>query len=288
MLPVILALVSSVFFGFSNVAMQRGLLGLDHFTGLLVNLTTSSALLWGYLLSTSDRIELLIPTNLVFAGVGVLVPGVSRLCVIHGIGRLGISVTSAAVSCTPLFAIVFAVFVLGEIPTLLNLLGALLIVVGIVFISWRGPAKIWRVRDLLLPLAAAFLFALRDNLVRFGLLITRSPVLAGAIAASSSAVTMGTVYLASSGPRRWPEATPPGFLWFGASGFAHFLSYIFMFTALGLDKISVVTPIVSCFSLFVLPLAYFLLKGVEQITLRKVSATVLVVLGVLLISWEKL
>ncbi len=36
------------------------------------------------------------------------------------------------------------------------------------------------------------------------------------------------------------------------------------------------------------PLAHFLLRGVEQVTARKVGATALVVLGVLLISWEKL
>jgi len=39
---------------------------------------------------------------------------------------------------------------------------------------------------------------------------------------------------------------------------------------------------------FVLPLAYFLLKGIEEVTARTVGATVSVVLGVLLISWEKL
>lgn len=287
MLSVILALISSVFFAFANVAMQLGLLGMDHFTGLLVNLTTNSSLLWCYLALRSDRIVLATPVNLVFAGVGLLVPAVSRLCVIHGIGRLGTSITSAVVSCSPLFAIGFAVFFLKELPTLLNLVGALSIIVGIVLVSWRGPAKTWRVRHLLFPLSAAFLFAMRDNLVRFGLLITPFPVLAGAIAASSSALTIGTVYVARR-LRTWRAATPTGWLWFLASGVANFVSYIFMFTALGLDKVSVVSPIVNCFALFVLPLAHFLLRGVEQITPRKVGATALVVVGVLLISWEKL
>lgn len=67
----------------------------------------------------------------------------------------------------------------------------------------------------------------------------------------------------------------------------NFLSYLFMYSALNLDQVSIVSPLVNCSSFFVLPLAFFLLKGIERITLRKVSSTVVVVLGVFLISWEK-
>ena len=287
MLPVLLSLLSAVCFAFGNVVMQRGLSGLDHFTGLLVNLTINSVLLWLYLAASSAPIELWVPVNLVFAGVGLLVPGVSRLCVIHGIQRMGASVTSTATSAAPLFAIVFALFFLNERPTPTNLVGALLIVGGIVLISWRGEHRSWRGRDLGFPLTAAFLFALRDNLVRFGLLLTRSPVLAAAIASTSSALTFGAAYAARRALPRWTPSTGSGLLWFAASGVANFFAYVFMYTALGLDRISIVSPLVNSFPVFVLPLAYFLLKGIEEVTARTVGATVSVVLGVLLISWEK-
>ncbi len=288
MLPVLLSLLSSVCFAFGNVVMQRGLSRLDHFTGLLVNLTTNAGLLWLYLAASSNRIELWVPVNLVFAGIGLLVPGVSRLCVIRGIERMGASVTATATSASPLFAIVFALFFLNERPTPTNVGGALLIVAGIVLISWRGKHRSWRVWDLWFPLTAAFLFALRDNLVRFGLLLTRSPVLAAAIACSSSALTFGAAYAARRALPRWSPSAGTGLLWFATSGVANFFAYVFMYTALGLDRISIVSPLVNSFPVFVLPLAYLLLRGIEQLTARKVGATVLVLLGVLLISWEKL
>ena len=48
-------------------------------------------------------------------------------------------------------------------------------VAGIIALTWKGASKTWRTRDLLFPLTAAFLFAARDNMVRFGLLKITSP-----------------------------------------------------------------------------------------------------------------
>mgnify|MGYP001586357707 FL=1 len=288
MRPIVLALLSSVFFAFSIITAQRGLARMDHFTGLLVNLTANAGLLWCYLAVFSQGIELWLRINLIFAGVGLLVPVVARFFSFQGIERLGASITSTTGSAAPLFAIVFAVFFLGELPTPLNLLGALAIVAGIVCLSWQGQTKDWRTLDLLFPLSAAFLFALRDNLVRFGLLITHSPMTAATIAATASALTMWVAYAVRLHRPGWVQTSWPGFLWFFASGFSNFLSYVGMYTALGLDRIAVVTPLVSAYPLFVLPLALFFLKGIERVTARKVVATLLAVLGVLLIVWGKL
>jgi len=46
--------------------------------------------------------------------------------------------------------------------------------------------------------------------------------------------------------------------------------------------------LVNASSLFVLPLSLIFLKDVEKLTARKIAATALVIMGVLLISWEKL
>jgi drug/metabolite transporter (DMT)-like permease len=288
MLPFVLALFSAFFFALSNIVAKRGLGRMDHFTGLLVNLVTNASMLWCYLLLSADTIELWVRANLIFAGVGLLVPAVARFFMFQGLERLGASISSIAGSSTPLFAIVFAAFFLRELPTPVNLLGALAIVAGLVCLSWEGQTGDWRVRDLVFPLTAAFLFAARDNLVRFGLLITRSPMVAASIAATTSALTIGTAYAARSRRAGWIQVSLPGFLWFFASGFSNFLSYVGMYTALGLDRISIVTPIVNAYSVFVLPLAFFFLRGIERVTPRKVYATLLVVLGVVLIWWAKL
>jgi drug/metabolite transporter (DMT)-like permease len=67
----------------------------------------------------------------------------------------------------------------------------------------------------------------------------------------------------------------------------NFLSYALTYTALSLERVSIISPLVNASSLFVLPLALLLLQDVERLTPRKIGATALVILGVALISWEK-
>lgn len=68
----------------------------------------------------------------------------------------------------------------------------------------------------------------------------------------------------------------------------NFLSYACIFTALSMERVSIISPLINASSLFVLPLSAVLLKGVEQLTPRKFAAVLLIVAGVFLISWEKL
>jgi uncharacterized membrane protein len=75
---------------------------------------------------------------------------------------------------------------------------------------------------------------------------------------------------------------------FAVSGLMNFLSYVFIYTALSMERVSLISPLVNASSLFVLPLSLIFLKDVEKLTARKIGATALVILGVLLISWEKL
>jgi uncharacterized membrane protein len=288
MLAVILGLVSSLFFGAATVAIHRGLLKMDYLSGLLVNLVTNAIFLWIFLGLFSGTAGLWVSTNLIFVGVGLVVPSLPRLFIFKGVERLGASISSMMMSATPLFAILIAFVFLRERPGLTNLLGAFFIVTGVISLCWKGEAKTWRTVDLLLPLSGALLFALRDNLVRFGLLITASPVLGATIVLTTSALTATTLYFSSSGTRGLVGADRSGLVWFCFSGFLNFLSYLTMFTAFNLERVSVVTPLASCSSLFTPMFSFFLLRKVDPITPRKVTATVLVVFGVFLIAWEKL
>ena len=288
MLPILLGLFGSFWFAVSMIFINRGILAVDYFRGLLANLGVNALCLCIYLSLSSDRIDLRAPANLIFVAIGIFVPGVSRFFIFKGMERLGASISACLTNSTPLFAIVFAVSFLGERPTLTNLLGALSIVAGIVSLSWRGAAKTWRTRDLVFPLAAAFLFAGRDNLVRVGVLQIHSPVVGAAIASIVSLATMTLIYCVLAEKRPLGDAGWRGLALFAASGFMNFLSYVFIYTALSMERVSLISPLVNCSSLFVLPLSIIFLKDVEKLTARKIGATALVIFGVLLISWEKL
>jgi len=288
MVAVFLALVSSLFFAAATVAIHRGVLKMNYLSGLLINLVTNALFLWIFLGLFAGTAKLWVSTNLIFVAVGLVVPGLPRLLIFKGMERLGASISSMMMSATPLFAILIAFVFLSERPGLINLLGAFFIVIGVISLCWRGEAKTWRTIDLLLPLTGGFLFAMRDNLIRFGLLITTSPVLSATIVSTTSALTAATLYFSTSGTRGLIEADRSGLGWFFFSGFLNFLSYLTMFIAFNLERVSVVTPLASCSSLFTPLFAFFLLREEDPITPRKVTAMVLVVLGVFLIAWEKM
>src|SRR6185295_9441046 len=288
MFAIIFGLFASFWFALSMVLINRGVLVIDYFRGLLTNLGVNALFLWLYIWLFVDRIELWLPANLIFVLVGIFVPGVARFFMFKGMERLGASITSCLTNSTPLFATLFAVSLLGEQPSPTNLLGTFSIVAGIVALNWKGTSKTWRSRDLLFPLTAAFLFAGRDNMVRFGLLKIHSPLVGATIAATTSFLTMSVLYLLFEEKKPLPSGAGKGFRLFAAAGFLNFLSYAFAYTALSMERVSLISPLINGSSLFVLPLSAFLLKDVEELTPRKIGAVLLVILGVFLISWEKL
>ena len=288
MLAILIGLFASFWFAVAMILINRGVLAIDYFRGLLTNLGVNAVFLWLYVLLFTDRIELWTPANLIFILVGIFVPGVARFFMFKGMERLGASITSCLTNSTPLFATVFAVSFLDERPTLTNILGTLSIVAGIIALTWKGATKTWRTRDLLFPLTAAFLFAARDNMVRFGLLKIHSPLLGATIAATTSFITMSVLYLLFEDKKSLKDSAPAGFKLFATAGFMNFLSYAFAYTALSMERVSLISPLINGSSLFILPLSALLLKDVEKITPRKIAAILLVILGVFLISWEKL
>ena len=288
MVAILLALFGSFWFAAAMVFINRGVLSIDYFRGLLANLGVNAVLLWLYVLLFIDNIDLKLPVYSLFVAVGIFVPGIARFFIFTGMERLGAPITSCLTNAGPLFAIAIAIAFLGERPMTTNVLGAMSIVGGIIALSWKGAAKTWRTRDLGFPLAAALLFAARDNVVRFAVVQIPSPVVGAAIAATTSFLTMTAVYLMFGEKKPLPQSANIGLKYFAISGFMNFLSYVLSYTALSLERVSIISPLVNASSLFILPLSMLFLKDVEKLTPRKVGATALVILGVLLISWEKL
>jgi drug/metabolite transporter (DMT)-like permease len=288
MFAILLALAGSFWFAAAMISINRGVLSIDYFRGLLANLSVNSLFLWLYIFLFVDNIDLWLPVNSIFVAVGVFVPGVARFLIFKSMERIGATISSCLTNAGPLFAIVIAISFLGEQPTTSNILGAISIVGGIIALSWKGEAKTWRTRDLGFPLAAALLFATRDNLVRFAVVQIPSPVVGAAIAATTSLLTMSAMYLIFGEKKPLPPSATVGLSYFAISGFMNFLSYVLGYTALSLEQVSIVSPLVNASSLFILPLSMLFLKDVEKLTPRKIGATVLVIIGVFLISWEKL
>ena len=104
MLAILLGLFGSFWFAVSMVLINRGVLSVDYFRGLLTNLGVNALFLWIYVLIFTDRIDLWEPANLLFVMIGVFVPGIARYFIFKGMERLGASISSCLTNSTPLFA----------------------------------------------------------------------------------------------------------------------------------------------------------------------------------------
>jgi len=100
MIAIFLGLFGSFWFAVGMIFINRGVLSIDFFRGLLVNLGVNSLFLWIYLLLFAESVDLWAPANLIFVTVGIFVPGVARFFIFKGMERLGASISSC--SCRPI------------------------------------------------------------------------------------------------------------------------------------------------------------------------------------------
>ncbi len=287
MLAVALGLLASVAFACTAMLVQRGVRQLDPFSGLLVDLFCNGALLWLFVFAFHDLAEIWSRANLIFVASGLIVPGLFRLVAFKGIERLGAAVATTVLNSAPLFAVLLAMVLLDEEPGPANLFGAVAVVSGLVVLSWKGETRSCRLPDLLFPVSGALFAALRDNVVRLGLLAGPAPMVGASITVTTSFLTMSAAYLPVHGLGRLRTCGRGALGNFALIGFVHFLAYLLMFSALDIADVSVVSPLIHCFSLFTLALSPLVLGDSEPITRRKVAATSMVVLGVLLIAWSR-
>ncbi len=75
--------------------------------------------------------------------------------------------------------------------------------------------------------------------------------------------------------------------WFVSSGLFTGGSFLFMFLALSMERVSIIAPLVNSYAVFVLLLTPLIARQIERVTLRKAAGAVLVVAGIFLISAGK-
>ena len=78
-----------------------------------------------------------------------------------------------------------------------------------------------------------------------------------------------------------------GYLWFGLSGIASASGVTLLYFALSKAPVVVISPVVAINPLITLTLAHLLLQRLERITKRTIMGTLLVVLGVLIITLSR-
>ncbi|MGH7928708.1 MAG: DMT family transporter, partial [Candidatus Binatia bacterium] len=229
----------------------------------------------------------LAPENLIFVGIGLLVPGVARVLSFRGVRVLGSSITSTIVNTTPVFSTVLAIAVLGERPGPLVIAGVLLTVVGLITVSWLGAKTKYHKIELVFPFLCALIFSLKDITLRWTLGGGGGqPVFSAAIAAVTSTIE---IFLINRYIYREKFMLPPFHVarWFIGSGIFTGGSFLFMYLAFSLEQVSVVAPLINSYVVFVLLLTPLMARRIESVTWRTVTGAMMVVAGIFLVSIGK-
>ena len=212
---------------------------------------------------------------------GVLGPGGSQLLFTLAVRDAGPSRTSVTVGTAPLFSVAIALLLLHEPAKAGVIVGAVLIVVGGILLV-REPGRPEHVKwiGLAFALAAAVVFAVRDNLVRHLSLDTEvEPALAAAATLFAGGLTVAVWLLGSR--RRLPGRGLGAFV---PAGILFGLSYVCLFEAYYRGPVSVVSPLVATESLWGVALSALLLRRHELVGPRLFAGAALVVIGSALIG----
>ena len=170
------ALCASFAFGAFGTCSRRGMLHVDAQTGALVSIGTVSAVLT-LMAPWWMRAEYwFTPGFWVFFANGFLHPTLSMYCAYEATRRIGATVAGTLSATTPLWASALAMLWLHERPSLLNGIGTLLAVAGVMVLSWsRGRIPPLMLGALMFATTAALVRAINHNLGRYGLEMIAAP-----------------------------------------------------------------------------------------------------------------
>ncbi len=278
-----LALAAGFAFAVNNFFARMGMEESNPSTAVAFNVAMNALGLWILAAFTSSIRPVLSVQIWPFLLAGIFSPGLARSLLFHGYQYLGLARSDVIAASMPLFAVLVAVLVVGEQPSLQAVMGTLLIVVGISVLSYRRDIEArWSGWAILFPLGAALFFALRDVSVKVGLQMVPAPVAGAAVAATAAAVFVNLPYLLSRNRKNF-ILTRRSLTFFVLGGVFATLAYLSFFLALQGEMVSHVTPLMSIFPFFSVLLGYFFLqsKEKERVTWRVLAGGVLVVGGAL-------
>ena len=220
----------------------------------------------------------------IFIFLGVLQSGISLLTFL-GLQKVGTSRSQSLRNSYPLWSALIAIVILREEAAPPVVVGTILVVAGIIAISWEpetAPLN-YRPWHVLYSLAAGFLAGLAFPLRRHGLMITNEPMFFSFVIA--------IVSLAGSFPYvLWTRSTQgvvwnrKGVVYFALSGFFEAMGAWLTLVALTGARVVIVSPIVATTPLFSLIISLIFLRGKEQVTALAMAGTIAVVAGTIAIA----
>src|SRR2546430_10461326 len=173
---------NAFWFELHNLFAKKALRYSNPATAVISSLLINIIFLWGLSVLFVPLSSLTGASILIFAVVGLFQPGLRRLLSYKGIDALGVAITDPIRATTPLFSAIMAIIFLGEKMTLPIVVATLMIIAGIILLSWRsGSMKLGGSAVFLwYPIAASALAGATQVVRKFGMAAGAHPFLAAA------------------------------------------------------------------------------------------------------------
>jgi drug/metabolite transporter (DMT)-like permease len=279
----LLALCASFLFGLALVLTQFGLNYLPPRRGAAVSIPTSAIMFLGIAPFMLDWSGWNPRGAVIFAFVGLLFPATVTLLTFEANRLMGPSVSGALSNLTPVFAVLVAALLLGEVPRPLQALGIAMVVIGVIILSfdrrWLGTR--WHYGASLLPLGIAAIRGLTHPVTKLGLTLWPDPFAAALIGyLMSSLVVTGVARLGKNPPPKRDRSV--GRLWFGFVGACNGLGVLAFYAALARGPVLLVSPLVATYPLVTLAFSAILLQS-ARVTITLIIGMATTVAGVMLL-----
>lgn len=287
-LPQLLGLCSSVLFSITLVLLRQGMRTSTPLTAVLT--INSIVSLGGFIASfLYEDWGNIIPMAIFWFGcMGLIGAGIGAICRMVAVVRMDLSSSTLVASTTPIWGALFAIFFLGEDPTVRVLTGTLLIVVGVCILTIgrenvETDFKHWFRTALIFPIVASVVYAIAPIFTKYGYFYQKTPFLALGVSFG-----LGNVLLLLAKP-----ILPKGnaifapfksLVCFVIGGiFNTAAAFSFMY-ALTFGDVTLILPMSRFTPLWVVLFSSIFLRKIENINFMVVFAAITVVCGGLLIS----
>ncbi len=287
-MAVLFALLAMVFFAADNLFVRKGLMRTPNpILAAFITLSVNMSFFLVYALSTGVLSEVRLSRIYLFVVSGFMAPGLARIFAYKGLHSVGVAITAPIINGEILFAVALAVIFLNEPVEPEIVAGVVSVVAGLVLLGYESGRKdagsasgTMRYRYLVYPLLASLCYGTSLFIRKMGLNLFGSPILGVLFTGGTSWVIIAAAIVTSRNYTRFWEVRRESLLYFLMAGCSTCVSWYSLFHALHLERISIVTPIATSYSLLTLLLSHLFLRNVERITRRIALATVLVVGGI--------
>lgn len=287
-MPAIFAISSALLYALSSMVTKGGIDRSNPESAVFISLLScviSSFLL--FILSPNSG-NLSFKAALFFLGAGILGPLLGRFFLFKGIDRVGVSITQTVYETKPLFSVFAALLLLHESLTFSVAVGMVLMITGAILVSYGKNGgligKTCSKNALIFPLLAGACYGTSHVLRKLGLNVEPDPALGVFVQNLSALVIALVIFLPSKCPTKSFIRNSVAWKIFGLAGILQVGGQWFLFAALNMGEVVIVSPLSSLSTFFVLIFTILFLRKKEKVTLQMLFGAVFIFIATVFLT----